>query len=204
MTPAIVLAAGTSSRYGNDNKLLARLHGRALITHVVARLQPARRPVIVVTGHQAGRLRLALRQQLGHPPRLRLVHNPHFRDGMAASLRLGIGALPARARGVFICLGDMPCIDARLLQRLERARHTGVDVVRPVCRGRPGHPVLVHRRLLPAFQGLSGDRGARAILAAVPAERRRRLPWHDGCLVDADTPTALRRAARHLATHQSA
>ena len=81
------------------------------------------RPVIVVTGHQRERVEAAL---AGLP--VEFVHNPDFADGLGTSLRAGIAALPAEADGVIVCLGDMPQVDAALIDRLigaldpERAR----------------------------------------------------------------------------------
>lgn len=196
-TPAVVLAAGLSSRYPVGNKLLAGFGGQSLMAHVIEQIMPAADPVIVVTGHQAGRLRQVLRQAFDHADKLHFVHNPSYRDGMAGSLRLGIAALPASAPKAFLCLSDMPGIDARLLQRLSRAWQPELDFVRPVCRKRPGHPVLVSRRLFTAFESLTGDAGAKPVLAQVPCERQRRIPWHEGCILDTDTPAALRRAQRH-------
>ncbi|HLQ85648.1 MAG TPA: nucleotidyltransferase family protein [Salinisphaeraceae bacterium] len=194
LLPVIVLAAGTSSRYGCSNKLLADFDGLPLLARVISMLQPAARPLIVVTGHQAQRVRRSMRQALGHVPHLRWVHNPHYRQGMASSLRLGINALPAEASKVCICLGDMPGVDARLLRRLQALWHPELDVVRPSCRSRPGHPVLLSARLFPALQALAGDGGAKSVVARVPAARRRQVPWHVGCILDTDTPAALRHA----------
>lgn len=198
MTPAVVLAAGTSSRYAGGNKLLADVHGLPLVVRVVAGLRPAARPIVLVTGYQAHRVRRCLRLAFGRTAELRLIHNRHYRDGMAGSLKLGLGGLPSGTSKAFLCLGDMPGVDARLLRRLERVWRPELDFVRPVCRRRPGHPVLVSARLFAAFETLSGDRGARAVLAAVPARRQRRVPWHAGCIIDADTPAALRRAGLRL------
>lgn len=194
MIPAIVLAAGTSSRYGSRNKLLTRFNDRPLLVHSVGQLRPAARPIIVVTGHQAGRIRHCLRQAFGPSAHIRCAHNAAYRDGMAGSLRRGIAALPAATTKVFLCLGDMPGVDAPLLRRLALAWQPQLDVVRPMWRGRPGHPVLIHARLFAALARLSGDRGAKAVLAGVPAARQKRVPWHAGCLIDTDTPNRLRRA----------
>jgi len=194
LTPAVLLAAGTSSRYGCGNKLLARFGGRPLLVHCITQLRPAARPIIVVTGHQASHIHRCLRQAFGHGGHVRCVHNAHYRAGMASSLRRGIAALPPATTKAFLCLGDMPAVDASLLRRLTLAWQPELDVVRPQWRGQPGHPVLIHARLFAAFNDLYGDRGAKAILARVPSTRQKRVPWHAGCLLDTDTPAMLRRA----------
>jgi molybdenum cofactor cytidylyltransferase len=81
---AVVLAAGRSSRMGGPNKLLATIRGRPLVGIVAeAALASKARPVIVVTGHQRERVEAAL---AGLP--VRLVHNPHFADGLGTSLKI--------------------------------------------------------------------------------------------------------------------
>jgi molybdenum cofactor cytidylyltransferase len=165
---------------------------------VVAQLGSAARPIIVVTGHQAGRIRAVLRQAFGPALDLRCVHNRHYRDGMAGSLQRGIGALPPWTTKALLCLGDMPGVDAHLVRRLFAAWRPDLDVVRPVHLGRPGHPVLVGSHLFDAFETLAGDRGAKAILETVPAARRKHIGWHAGCILDTDTPAAFRRAALWL------
>lgn len=54
---AVVLAAGSSRRFGAENKLLATVAGQTLIMRVLAAIRVAGlSPIIVVTGHEAGRL----------------------------------------------------------------------------------------------------------------------------------------------------
>ncbi len=71
------------------------------------------RPVIVVTGHQRERVEAALK---GLP--VTFVHNPDFADGLSTSVKAGIAAVPADADGAIVCLGDMPQVDAALIDRL--------------------------------------------------------------------------------------
>lgn len=201
MTPAVVLAAGTSSRYAGGNKLLADFQGLPLLVRTIALLLPAARPIVVVTGHDAARVRRCIRATFGQSGDIRLIHNSDYRDGMGGSLRLGVGALPPMAPRAFLCLADMPGVDARLLRRLKCAWRANLDIIRPVFQGRPGHPVLISRRLFPAFEALTGDQGARTIIAAVPEHRQQCVPWHAGCVLDTDTPAAMRVARlrfRHI------
>ena len=110
---ALVLAAGRSSRMGGPNKLLAEISGRPLVRIVAeAALASRARPVLVVTGHQRERVEAAL---AGLP--VEFVHNPAFAGGLGTSLRAGIAALPAQADGAIVCLGDMPQVDATMIDR---------------------------------------------------------------------------------------
>jgi molybdenum cofactor cytidylyltransferase len=190
VSPAIVLAAGASMRYGYANKLLANYHGEPLIAHTIRAIAAVARPIVVVTGHQSARVVAALGEPA--PAGVRIVVNRHFSAGLASSLQAGLRALPACFSWVWLCLGDMPGIESRLMRRLHRQARPGVDYVRPVYGGAPGHPVLIARRLFAPLVLEAGDRGAQPVLAAVAPARRRLLAGGAGCLRDADTRQALR------------
>lgn len=160
---AIVLAAGRSTRMGGPNKLLAELDGKKLVRIVAEQALASRAsPVIVVTGHQAGEVEAALKGL-----NVKFVHNPDFADGLATSVKAGIGAVPETADGAVVCLGDMPLIDAKLIDRLVDAfaPDRGSLIAVPVAEGRRGNPVLWSRRFFPELMALDGDVGARHLIA---------------------------------------
>jgi molybdenum cofactor cytidylyltransferase len=186
---AIVLAAGRASRFGSQ-KLLSRwgdgvlLHG-ALAAAFAAPVQS----IVVVTGADAGRVEnAALDFASDHGEwRLRLVHAADFSEGMAASLRTGIAALPENATGAFVFLGDMPRVPHAVSGLLAAALEgPGIAAAAPVCEGRRGHPVLFSRRLFPALAEATGDSGGREALQAL-GEALRLVPVTDaGVLFDVD------------------
>ncbi len=159
---AIVLAAGRSTRMGGPNKLIAEIGGKPLVRIAAERALASRaKPVIVVTGHQRERVEAAL---AGLP--VRLVHNPDFAEGLGTSVRSGIAAVPASADGAVICLGDMPQVDADLINRLIAAfaPEQGALAVVPTIHGKRGNPVLWSRRFFPDLMALEGDIGARNLI----------------------------------------
>jgi molybdenum cofactor cytidylyltransferase len=185
----LVLAAGRSSRMGGPNKLLAELAGKPLLRIVVEQVLASRAtPVIVVTGHQRERVEAALR---GLP--VTFVHNPDFAGGLGTSLKAGIAALPAEADGVIVCLGDMPQIDAALIDRLASAfdPDKGALVVVPTIDGKRGNPVVWSRRFFPDLMAVEGDVGARYLIGRY-AEAVTEVPLTgNAALTDIDTPDAL-------------
>src|SRR6201987_4453208 len=99
---------------GAPNKLLAEIGGRPLFRIVTEQaLASKARPVIVVTGHQRERVEAALAGLA-----VTFVHNPDYAEGMSTSVKAGIAAVPADADGAIVCLGDMPQVDAKLIDRL--------------------------------------------------------------------------------------
>ena len=186
---AIVLAAGESRRWGADNKLLAPVEGTPMILRTVRAVLAARaRPVVVVTGHEAGTVADLL---AGLPVSIREA--PNYAAGLSASLKVGISAIPDDCDGVLICLGDMPWVKAATLDRLADAFDPagGWAAAVPVHGGEWGNPVLLGRTLFAMIATLTGDRGARALLASA-RDRVLEIPVDDpGVLRDVDQPGAL-------------
>ncbi|MDD6715151.1 MAG: nucleotidyltransferase family protein [Firmicutes bacterium] len=87
---AVILAAGTSSHFGSENKLLAEVSGKPMflhITEILASLQRSSRidEVVLVTNDPA--IEDIVKRQY---PLLRLVRNDHPEKGLALSMKLGI------------------------------------------------------------------------------------------------------------------
>jgi len=186
---AVVLAAGRSTRMGGPNKLLAEIARRPLVRIAAeAALASGAKPVIVVAGHQRDQVGQALS---GLP--VRVVHNPHFADGLGTSLKAGIAAVPPQADGAVVLLGDMPQVDARLIDRLIASfdPDRGALVVVPTFEGKRGNPVLWSRRFFPDLMAVEGDVGARHLIGRY-GEAVVEVPV-DGkaALTDVDTPEAL-------------
>jgi molybdenum cofactor cytidylyltransferase len=193
---AVVLGAGKSSRMGGPNKLLAEIGGRPLLRIVVEEALASRaRPVIVVTGHQRERVEAAL---AGLP--VKFVHNPNFADGLGTSLRVGIAALPAEVDGAIVCLGDMPQVDAALIDRLVGALDPdkGGLIAVPTTDGKRGNPVVWSRRFFPELMAVEGDVGARYLIGRYP-EAVVEVPLAGAAaFTDVDTPEALQALRAEL------
>jgi molybdenum cofactor cytidylyltransferase len=107
---------------------------------------------------------------------------------MATSIRAGVAALPEDAAAVVICLGDMPALASDDIARLVAAFESGgADICVPVAGERRGNPALFARRFFPELQALSGDSGARGLIAAHPEQVREVRLEGTGTLTDLDT-----------------
>jgi molybdenum cofactor cytidylyltransferase len=198
---ALLLAAGQSRRMGGPNKLLAELDGTPMVAHVARRLLASRaRPIIAVLGNQAD----AVDAALGKLP-VERVHNPEFAAGLSTSLKRGIGALPPDLDGVIVCLGDMPLISGRHLDRLIAAFNPleGRAIIVPTRRGKRGNPVLWSKRFFAEMAALAGDVGAKHLIGE-HAELVAEVEMDDDAvLVDIDTPEALDALRQRTAPHPS-
>jgi molybdenum cofactor cytidylyltransferase len=190
---AIILAAGTGSRFGGG-KLLARYRGGALIDGALraALAAPVSR-AILVTGHDADQVAATARQTAAKESshaRLDVVHAHDYAKGMAESLRVGIAALSSDAEAAFVFLGDMPEAPPSIAVQLARGigEHAAAA---PTHRGRRGHPVLFNARLFPALMRLVGDRGAAQLLSDLGEDLVLVEAEDPGVLFDVDHPSAL-------------
>ena len=185
----LVLAAGQSTRMGRDNKLLADIGGKPMVAHAAdAMLASKVDLVIVVTGHEADRVRQALDGR-----KLGFVDNPAYAEGLSTSLARGLDALPETAAGVLIGLGDMPRIRAADIDRLIAAFNPdeGRSICVPTVAGKRGNPVLFSVAFLPEMRAVEGDVGARHLIGVHGDQVVEVEMDDDAALIDVDTKDAL-------------
>jgi molybdenum cofactor cytidylyltransferase len=184
---AIVLAAGRSSRMGR-NKLLLDLEGKPILCHAVDQaLDAGLREVVVVSGHQASKIRDAL----GDRP-VKVIEAREHKLGMSASLKAGIRALNPKTEAALVMLGDMPQVSASLIRRLIAAYNPleGRSIVAPTVEGKRGNPVLFDRRYFPEMLELEGDVGARHLIGAHDDQVAELAVDDAAVFTDVDTPEA--------------
>lgn len=187
---AILLAAGASRRMGaGGHKLLAEFDGCPLVRRSAqVLLASCVRPVIVVTGSRRADIEAALKGLDVH-----LAFNPAHASGMGGSLACGFSHAGVAGRdGMLVMLADMPAVTHAHVDRLADAfrRHGGRVIIRAGCEGSPGNPVILPRALYGKVRQLSGDTGARGVIAGSG------LPVIDigigpAALLDVDTPAAV-------------
>ncbi len=183
----LVLAAGAGRRFGAVKQLAPR-DGRPLLEHALRAVtgSAALDGVVVTLGAHAEQIAAAVDLHGARP-----VLVEEWQEGIAASLRTGLAALRPATQAVVIVLGDQPGVTTELVERIVAAgRTTDRAAVRAVHGGRPGHPVLLRRELFAGVARLRGDRGAGALLDAVPTVT---VECGAAAVLDVDTPADLRR-----------
>ena len=192
----VVLAAGGSTRMGRP-KQLAELDGRPLLAHVLAAADgaPLDRVVVALGGAAAEVLD---RVDLGRA-------EPLVVEGWAAGMGHVLAGALAGAdgdwRAVVVLLGDQPLVTGRAVARVVAAWRAGAGpVVTAAYGGRPGHPKLFDRRLLPDLLRLTGDTGARDLVAAHPEWVHRVEVGDLGSDTDIDVEADLERVGQILTT----
>jgi molybdenum cofactor cytidylyltransferase len=163
MIAGLLLAAGGARRFGSQ-KLLATIEGSPIVRLAAERLAAETDALWVVVGWEAE----AVRRALG-PIASSLVENERWERGLSSSLAAGIAALPTDVEAIVIGLGDQPLLDRDVIRRVIAAwRDTGRPIVSARYRGVRGHPVLLDRRVLDEASNVSGDVGARGLIARDP------------------------------------
>ena len=183
----ILLAAGSATRFGSA-KLLHPLPGGEAIGVAAARALISALPNSIAVVQPGDQVLIKALSDIG----LQVVENPLAESGMGSSLAAGVHAA-AGADGWLIALADMPWIQPASMTALaDRLKH-GASMVAPVYRGRRGHPVGFSSRWGEQLRGLSGDRGARDLIANYPDELELFDTVDAGVLKDVDQAHDLNR-----------
>lgn len=165
---AVVLAAGTASRYGGP-KQLAEFRGSSLVARAVRNAeQVCGQRSVLVTGCNGQAVHAACSPLAGF-----LVHNENYRDGLGSSVACGVAAIADVADGVLLLLADQPLVTAADLDRLIAAWHADPGhAVASRYAGTGGVPAIFPASDFDALRGLTGERGAQALLRAHGRELR--------------------------------
>lgn len=185
MIAGLLLAAGTSTRFGS-NKLLHPLADGTTIAGAAARnLRRATACSLAIVRPTDRTLAELLRAE-----GLQVVPCDRAAEGMGHSLAWGVAAAP-QADGWLIALGDMPFIAPETIRDVARCLLAGAVIAAPSLNGMHGHPVGFHRRFYAELRALAGDAGARVLLGRY-ADQTTFVPCQDpGIHCDIDTPADL-------------
>ncbi len=201
MISAIVLAAGEAKRMGR-NKMLLPWQGKTLLEQVLGALLHSQvDEIILVLGHEAGRIREKISAR-----GIKIAINPVYQEGMSASLRYGLSIMDKAAEAFLVALGDQPGIRKETINQLIDAFHRTLprkNIVLPTYRSKPGHPVLFGIQYREAMAGLSGDVGGRQILIDHPEDILALEMDTDEVLQDIDTPEDYREYLKRKGSTKS-
>jgi CTP:molybdopterin cytidylyltransferase MocA len=182
MIAAIVLAAGFARRMGRQ-KLLLDLKGKPVVRWSVEAVLPHVGDCVVVTGQDDSAVRAALADLA-----VRFVVNPRPQDGQGSSIAVGAAALKPWTAAALVVLGDQPLTPPHVIAALLTAqRERGGAIAAPSYRGTRGTPVLFSAEVFAELRALTGDAGARAVVAARP-ERVELVDFDVAMPADVDTP----------------
>jgi len=189
MIPAIILAAGASSRMGSPKAMLAA-GGRTFVRRILDTLRDAELPdaVVVVRPDADDVIHEISLAGFG-----RAIVNTDPTRGQLSSLVAGLDAIDEpRVSAALVTLVDAPLVSAATVRALlSRVPRSAAPIVRATYRGRHGHPVVFKRELFDALRRADLAIGAKAVLRAHAIDD---VEVDDpGVAEDVDTPEDYRR-----------
>jgi molybdenum cofactor cytidylyltransferase len=171
----LLLAAGSATRFGSDKLRHALPHGVPIAVQAARHLRAEVERVIVVVRSDERFVDCET------------VVCPNAAEGMGASLACGVRAA-GRADGYLVALADMPFVRRTSIAAVRRALEEGAQLAAPYFRARRGHPVGIAGRFYDELAALTGDEGAKRVLAAHSAELVKIPVGDPGVIRDIDTP----------------
>ena len=185
--PGIVLAGGKSSRMGRPKALLpVAPSGDTFFDRVTYTLLEAGiDDVVVVVGADAAVIRAGVRPH----PGVRIIDNPDYERGQLTSLLAGLRAVASKnPAAALVTLIDVPLVTPATVRTLiEAQRERSAPIVRPVSRGRHGHPVIFGCTLFGELQGADPAQGAKQVVRAHAADMIEVPVDDEGAFTDIDT-----------------
>lgn len=183
--PLIIMAAGKSRRFGEADKRFTVLpHGGVLINALVRRARKAGLDVSVVLDSQDD-----VSAKVDAP----CIFSSDATDGMGSSIADALSSIASQSRAdsLLIMPADLPLLRIESIRRVA-ALASSDRIVIPHCGGLRGHPVAFGRAYWPALSALSGDEGARSVIAEASTKNIEVLELDDeGIYLDADTPESM-------------
>ena len=157
----IVLAAGSSTRYGKKNKLIQNIHDKTLINHMIDKLLSIYDPseILIVIGYEHNKI-----ISLINNPKIKFIYNHDYKKGIGTSISAGVRELELTIKGAMIIPADMPIISTKDLIKLQNKflELNCSKVVFPKCKSKIGNPVLLPRTYFKILEGLKKDSGAKS------------------------------------------
>lgn len=193
MIGAIILAAGSSRRFGDDKRRSVLPSGQSILEESIHKAASVIDEVVVVLRFGDSQFAKELDEKIDNPD-VKYFCAPDSAQGMGSSLANGMkNARVWQAALVF--LGDMPFVQAEtvesLLAEYEFRRHDCDPIVLPSREGKSGHPVLFDKAYFSDIEALHGDKGAKSVIDAHGDKVFSVEVADPGVIYDIDTPEDL-------------
>lgn len=186
---AVLLAAGASTRFGEDDKLMANLRGKPVAAHTLETIASMAFADLIAVARPLAEAPVIHRklERRGYT----ILVNDRPEDGISASIVRAVEhVMPMqRIRGVLICLADMPNIPPSHYNRVCLAAEDIRSVVASTDSFSSSPPAFIGRKHFPELLALRGDQGARALLS-----HGIQIETSGAVLHDIDTPDDLLNA----------
>lgn len=189
---AIILAAGSSRRFGDDKRKARLAGGKLVIQQAIENARIVFDEALLVLRHGDSEFQADI-ERLFFDPGLSIFKAPDSALGMGHSLANAVSQVDDWD-GAFVFLADMPHIRKTTLERLKStlaSTYPQVPIVVPTFNGQFGHPVGFHSAYFEEISQLRGDTGAKPVIQRHESSVIM-VPVEDaGVVVDIDVPSDL-------------
>ena len=186
----VVLAAGSSKRYGIRNKIVGRIKKKRVIEIVLNQLIKANgsnNDIIIITGYNNLNLRYFINKF-----KIKIIYNKKFKSGLASSVSLIHNTNLNDKSGIMFIPGDMPLISKTDYFKLFNAFLKNKNkIISPSYLGKIGNPIIIPKIYFKYLKNLTGDEGVRKKL---PKKQFKFIPCSIGTVFDIDTKMDLQKA----------
>lgn len=192
--PAIVLAAGKSTRMGRPKANLVLDGGETFLSRILRTFRESGvDDVLVVVGHDADVILEALART---DAMARVVENADYEQGQLSSLIKGLNAIDRPGvLAALVTLVDAPFVaPATVRAVIDRYLATRAPVVRPVRGDQHGHPLLIDRSLFDEIRHADPSQGVKPIVRAYVSSEGEVAVDDSGAFLDIDTVAEYERA----------
>ena len=162
MITAILLAAGQSKRFKNENKLLKNYKGKYLINHILKSLIKSKvNKIIIVLGHENRKIKkIALKSK-----KITFVVNSQYLKGISTSIKCGLKKISKKNIGFLIAHADMPLVSKAILNTLCLAlKSKNKEIFVPVYKKKVGNPLAFKYSMIKSLKKIKGDEGAKKLI----------------------------------------
>ena len=190
MVSAILLAAGSSTRMGEQDKLLLKYKGHWLVNHVMQQLWASKvDELIIVRKNKADNLLGGLSSD-----RIKVVVNPKADLGMTTSIQAGVKAANINSKGFMICQADMPLVQSSeynlIIDAFKKRRAENEQcIAAPFFNHQKGNPIIFSSFYKSAILNHAEMEGCRRIVKENISQVLKVEMAKDHVLIDVDTKT---------------
>jgi len=159
MISAILLAAGQSKRFKNENKLTKIFKKKRLINHVLNSLIKSKvNKITIVLGYEANKIKKITKKN----KKINFITNTNFKNGISSSIKTGIKKLSKNNKGFMVVQSDMPFINTSNINKIHRSILKKEYLVHALkFKNKIGNPIGFDISLLKKFRKMKGDIGAK-------------------------------------------
>lgn len=163
MISGILLAAGTSSRMGKENKLLLPYEGKMLLMRALETLKNSNLgEIIVVLGYEYEILKPLLINS-----GVKIGINHQYASGQTSSIKNGLKLINQDSSAFMICLSDMPyltCENINALIEEYKTIHNSQGILQPWNKIRPGNPVIFSIKYYDELLNCEDPNGCKSVI----------------------------------------